>query len=87
MITLIFTIPLLYSGKNNENKIFIVSLFVDSISKIVFCEFQHSTSAKAFLHKNNMERKCKQSAVKSKAFRGNTCVYRGAEFRAELKQE
>ena len=31
--------PLTNSGKNNKKKIFIVSLFVDSISKDFFCEF------------------------------------------------
>ena len=34
--------PLTYSGKNNKNKIFFVTIFVDSVSKKVFCEFQHS---------------------------------------------
>ena len=33
---------LTYSRKNNKK--IIVSIFVDSISKTIFCEFQHSTS-------------------------------------------
>ena len=32
-------IPLTYSGNNDKQKIFIVSMFVDSISKKLFCEF------------------------------------------------
>ena len=31
--------PLTYSGNNNKEKIFYVTIFVDSISKKVFCEF------------------------------------------------
>ena len=37
--------PLTHSGKNNKRKILVVSLFVDSISKKIFCEFQDSTGA------------------------------------------
>ena len=37
--------PLTFSGRNNKKKICVVSLFVDSIFKRVFCEFQHSSSA------------------------------------------
>ena len=32
-----------YSGKNNNEKMFFVTVFVDSVSKEVFCEFQYST--------------------------------------------
>ena len=32
-----------------------------------------------------MERECKQSGVKLKAFRGDNGIYKAAEFRAELR--
>ena len=37
--------PLIYSGKKTKNKICIVTLFFDSISKKAFAEFQKSTGA------------------------------------------
>ena len=78
--------PLTYSGKNNKDKIFIVSLFVDSISKKVFCDIQYSTGAEETVtSKQNMEWECKQSTIKIKAFRGDNGVYRATEFRVDLK--
>ena len=68
---------LTYSGKNNINKIFIVSMFVDSISEKVFREFQHSTSDEELISsKRRVEYNCKQSEIKIKAFRGNNGVYK-----------
>ena len=78
--------PLTYTSKNNKKKIFIVSLFVDSISKKLFCEFQHSTGTEeTILSKQNMESECKRSKVNVKSFRGDNGVYKTAEFRAELR--
>ena len=37
--------PLTFSGKNNKNKISILTIFVDQISKKIFAEFQQTTSA------------------------------------------
>ena len=52
--------PLTYSGNNSKDKIFYVTVFVDSISKKVFCEFQHSTgAAETIKAKQNMERDAK----------------------------
>ena len=77
--------PLTYSGKNNKNKIFIVTLFVDSISKKIFAEFQRSTGAEESLDsKHSMEREAKTSGISIKAFRSNNGVFKAAEFRADL---
>ena len=60
--------PLIHSGKNNKdnkNKICIVPLFVESISKKLFCELKHSTSAEGTVaYSHNTEQECKQSAIK-----------------------
>ena len=37
--------PLTHSGRNNTNKIHVVTIFADSISKKVFPGFQRSTGA------------------------------------------
>ena len=66
----------------------IVSSFVDSISKKLFCEFQHSTSAgKTIVSKHNMDRECKQSAIKIQFFRGDNGIYSASEFGTDLKNK
>ena len=54
-------------------------MFVDSISNKIFCEFQHSKGADETIEtKRNMERECKQSGIKLKAFRGDNDIYKAA---------
>ena len=61
--------PLTYSGKNNKNKICIVTLFVNSISRQFFAESQRSTGAKATLNSNHSKvRESKTSGITIKAF-------------------
>ena len=80
-------IPLTFSGRNDNKKIFVISLFVDSISERVFCELQHSTGASETIElKRSMECECMQYNVKLKAFRGDNGVYKAAGFRAELSK-
>ena len=78
--------PLTYSGRNNKQKVYFVTIFVDSISKKVFCEFQHSTGAKeTVLAKQAMEREAATSGVKIKSFRADNGIFKSAEFRLELQ--
>ena len=78
--------PLTYSGKNSKQKIFYVTVFVDSISKKVFVEFHNSTGAKeAIAAKHNMERDAYKSGVKIKSFRADNGIFKSEEFRLELK--
>ena len=78
--------PLTYSGNNSKKKIFFVTIFVDSISKKVFCEFQNSTGAKETIEaKRHMERDAKASGVKVNAFRADNGIFKSTEFRLELK--
>ena len=77
--------PMTASGKNNKNKIYYVTLFVDSISKKLFVEFQQSTDAKATIKsKHAVEKDAQTSGVAVKAFRSDNGVFRAAEFRADL---
>ena len=51
--------PLIYCGRNTKNTMFVVPLFIDSISRNVFCEFQHPTGTdKSVQSKKNVEREC-----------------------------
>ena len=78
--------PLTYSGKNNKNKIFFVIIFVDSVSKKVFCEFQHSADSDETLKaKRAMERDAKTCGVKIKAFRADNGIFKSTQFRLELE--
>ena len=78
--------PLTYIGKNSKQKIFYVTVFVDSISKKVFVEFHNSTGAKeAIAAKHNMERDAYKSGVKIKSFRADNGIFKSEEFRLELK--
>ena len=78
--------PLSYSGKNNNMKIVFVTLFIDSISKKVFYEFQHSVGAEEIIKvKEAMEREATDSGVAIKSFRCNNDIFKLAEFRLELK--
>ena len=70
-------------AKNNKNKIFIVTLFADSISKKVFAEFQRSTVAEETLNsEHSMEREAKTNCITIKSFRGDKGVFKAAEFNA-----
>ena len=76
---------LIFSGKNNKNKVFIVTLFVDSISKKVFAKFQRRTGAEETLNsKCSMEREAKTNGITRKAFRSDNRVFKAAEFRVDI---
>ena len=78
--------PLTYSGQNNKNKIYFVTVFVDSISKKIFVEFQHTNNAKETLKsKHNMEREAHQNGVKIKPFRADNGVFKATPFRIDLE--
>jgi len=73
--------PLTYSGNNSKEKVFFVTVFVDSVSKKVFCEFQHSTgTAETIKAKKNMEREAKACGVQVKSFRADNGIFKSTEF-------
>ena len=78
--------PLTYSGKNNKNKMFIVTVFVDHISKKVFVEFQQSTSASDTLKsKARMEMDAYKDKVKIKSFHTDNGVFKAQTIRINLE--
>ena len=77
--------PLTYSGKNNKNKVFIINLFVDSISKKVFAEFLQSTGVEETLvEKNAMEIEAKTYGISITTFRSDNGIGKTAVFNADL---
>ena len=65
--------------KTIRTKFYDVTLFVDSISKELFVEFQQSTDAKATIKsKHAVERGAKTNGVTIKAFRSGNGVFRAA---------
>ena len=59
--------PLTYSGMNNKLKMFYVTVFIDSISKKGFCEFQRAPgAAETVKAKQAMEREAMKSDAKIK---------------------
>ena len=78
--------PFTHSGKNSTKKIYVVSLFVDSVSKKVFVEFQRSTGAKETVKsKHNIERQSRDAGVKIKSFRADNGIFKAAEFKTDLE--
>ena len=76
---------LTYSGKSNKEIFVVVSLFVDSVSEKVFCEFQYPTSAEETVEsKIKMERVYRESNVRIIVFRSDNGVYKAIELRNEL---
>ena len=64
---------------------FFVTVLIDSISKKVFCEFQHSTGAKETIKaKHAMEQDAFKSGVKIRSFRADNGIFKSAEFRLDL---
>lgn len=79
--------PLNYSGKNSKKKLFYVTLFVDSVSKKVFLEFQHTTTAsKTIESKHRVEREAFHSGVKVKRYCADNGIFKARAFRLDLNK-
>ena len=73
--------------KNNAIRFFYVTVFINSISKKVFCEFQHSTGAEETIKaKHAMEQDAFKSGVKIKSFCADNSIFKSAEFRIDLSE-
>ena len=80
--------PLTFSGKNNPEKVFIITIFVDHISKKVFVEFQHTTSSQETLKsKARMEMEAYKDKVKIKAFHADNGFFKAQHFRLQLEEK
>ena len=65
------------SGKPSKNKCTTISIFVDSVSKNIFAEFQSSATAAETLHsKKLVEQQAFHENVKFKKFRADKGIYK-----------
>ena len=79
--------PMTYSGHNSSNKIVCFTVFVDSISKKIWVEFQTSTEAEQTLKgKKRIEKDAAKYNVKIKSFRTDNGVFRSKEFKDNLEK-
>ena len=79
--------PLTYSGRNNPNKLFIITLFVDHISNKVFVEFQQTTStAHTLKSMKNVEKEAYQAGIQIKSFHTDNGVFKSRAFRKHLEK-
>ena len=77
--------PLTYSGRNNKQKVFYVTVFVDSISKNFSVNFNILQDAEESIHaKQAMERDAHKSGIKIKPFRADNDIFKSSVFRLEL---
>ena len=75
--------PMTHSNWNNNTKINCFTIFVDSVSKKLFVEFQSSTNAvQTLAGKHHMERSAKHDGVDIKQFRADNGIFKAAEIKA-----
>ena len=78
--------PMTYSGKNNQEKIYVFTLFVDSISKKIFVEFQTSSNAQQTLvGKSKLETNTKLYSRTVKLYRADNGIFQSNKFRDDVK--
>ena len=78
--------PLTYSGKNSKHKIYIVTLFVDHISKKFFVEFQLTTNVKETIEsKQCMEAEANKTFTKIASFHADNGVFKANDFMKHLQ--
>lgn len=79
--------PMTFSGHNSKTKIVCFTIFVDSISKKIWVEFQTSTEADQTLKgKKRLEKDAAKYNVKIKAFRTDNGVFRSKSFKDEIEK-
>jgi hypothetical protein len=77
-----------FSGQNSSTKVTCFSIFVDSISKKIWTEFQSSTDAAQTLQgKHRVEKNGAQFNVTVKAYRGDNGVFRSKEFQDDIDKK
>ena len=80
--------PLTHSGRNCKQKIHVVTIFVDIISKKVFAGFQCSTNAtETVKSKQEFEIESMSCGVGLKSFRADNGIFRSAEFHIDLQEK
>ena len=80
--------PLTHSGRNCKQKIHVVTIFIDSISKKVYAGFQRSTNAKETVNsKLEFEIDSMYSGVGLKSFRADNGIFKSTEFKLDLTEK
>ena len=80
--------PMTISGKNNKIKVTVFTVFVDSISKKIFVEFQTSTNAEQTLKgKHRLEQSAAAFDVKIKHYRVDNGVFKSKEFKLDIEKQ
>ena len=75
------------SGYNNKTKISVFTLFIDSISKNVFVEFQSSTGAtQTLVGKHRLERTAAEYNVTIKHYHADNGVFKSKEFKMDIQK-
>ena len=75
------------SGRNNPTKITCFTIYVDSISRKVFTEFQTSNDAQHTpAGKHRMEKEAASFDVTIKSFRADNGIFRVQEFMIDIEK-
>lgn len=79
--------PFTYSGQNHSTKVNYFTIFVDSVSKKVWVEFQTSTNTEQTLKgKAKVEKNAAKYNVTIKAYRTDNGTFRSKEFIADIEK-
>lgn len=79
--------PFTYSGQNHSTKVNFFTIFVDSVSKKVWVEFQTSTNTEQTLKgKAKVEKNAVKYNVTIKAYRTDNGIFRSKEFIANIEK-
>lgn len=77
--------PMTFSGRNSKHKITCFTLFIDSISKKIFAEFQTSTDAKQTIEgKKRFEATAQRYDVKITEYRADNGVFKSRDFKVSI---
>ena len=75
------------SGRNNPTKVTCFTIYVDSIARKVFTEFQTSNDAKHTLAgKHRIEKEAASCDVTIKSYRADNGIFRAKEFIVDIKK-
>ena len=79
--------PMTISGRNNPTKVTCFTIYVDSIARKVFTEFQTSNDAKHTLAgKHRIEKEAASFDVTIKSYRADNGIFRAKEFIIDIEK-
>ena len=79
---------MMISGYNNKTKITVFTLFIDSISKKIFIEFQSLTdAAQTLVGKHRLEKTAAEYKIKIKHYCADNGVFKLKEFKLDIQKQ